>query len=143
MPIAGFRRGLAVALLAVGACTQPMPGVLTLAPAGMRITGIATPRLDGTLMMADGCTAEAEMFVDAGTATITVTAAAAAADRAATLELWFAGSSIGSQAVPPGARTALAFHARAPTSGPFALRLVAHAAGGDPSAVAVDVEKVV
>lgn len=144
MPIAAARRVLIAAVLLVSACTQPpVPGVLTLAPAGMRISGNATPHPDGTLTMADACAAEAEVYVDAGTVTITVTASASTADRPTSIELWFAGSSIGSQPVPSGARTAVPFHARAHSSGPFALRLLAHAVGGDPGAAALEVEKVV
>jgi len=136
-------RVLIVAVLCVSACTQPVPGVLTLAPAGMRISGTATPHPDGTLAMTDGCTAESEVYADAGTVTITITASASVPDRPASVEVWFAGTSIGSQPVPAGTRTAIAFHARSHSSGPFALRLVAHAAGADPGAAAVEVEKVV
>jgi len=128
----------------MSACTQPVPGVLTLAPAGMRISGTNTPRPDGTLAMAADCIAESEVYVDAGTVTITVTASASMPDHALTLELWFAGTSVGSRRVQSTDPTALAFHSRASASGPVAIRLVVHAdPPGSTAAGMLEVEKVV
>jgi hypothetical protein len=76
--------------------------------------------------------------------TITVTASAATVDQPMSIELWFAGTSLGSQRVQSTERAALPFHARARASGPVAIRLVAHAnPPGVAAAAMLNVEKVV
>jgi len=145
MLIADARRILFTAALLLGACTQPGPGVLTLAPAGMRLGGTCTPHPDGTLTMAADASAESDVYVDAGTVTITVTAATGTPRQSMSLELWFGGTSIGSQSVGSIELTAIPFHARTRASGPVAIRLVAHehSAGSAAASAMLDVEKVV
>lgn len=145
MPLSHAYRSLATALLFASACSQPVPGVLTLAPAGMRLSGTCTPHPDGTLTMAANASAESEAYVDAGTVTITVTAATSVTDHPMLIELWFAGTSIGSQGVPSTERVAIPFHARTRASGPVAIRLIAHddSAGGTAGAATLNVEKIV
>jgi hypothetical protein len=111
------------ALLAASACTRPVPGVLTLAPAGMRTTGACVPHPDGTLSLPVGATADSTVYVDAGDVTITVTAKAASDTYLPVLEVWFAGSILGSMRVPLPTLQPLRFHAHARSSGPTALRI--------------------
>ena len=150
MQISDARRVLVTAalvtvVLSANACTQPVAGVLTLAPAGMRLGGTCTRHADGTLTMAAGASAESDVYVDAGTVTITVTAAASTLDQPTSIEVWFAGASLGSQPVPSAERTAIRFHARARTSGPVAIRLVVHATapGSTAASPTLEVEKIV
>jgi hypothetical protein len=145
MALSDACRGLATALLLASACSQPVPGVLTLAPAGMRLSGTCTPHPDGTLTMAADAIAESEAYVDAGTVTITVTAATSTTDHPMSVELWFAGTSIGSHRVPSTERIAIPFHGRTRASGPVAIRLLAHddSPGGTAGAATLNVEKVV
>src|SRR2546428_14156197 len=93
-------------ILACGACTHPVPGVLTLAPAGMHTTGSCVPHPDGTLSMPAGATADSTVYVDAGGATITVTAKAGAAVDPPLIEVWFAGNRVGSTRVQSAAARA-------------------------------------
>jgi type 1 fimbria pilin len=145
MPISQARRLLIPAVLLVSACTGPVPGVLTLAPAGMRLSGTCTPHADGTLAMAGDCSAESAIYVDAGTVTITVTAAATSATHPLSIGLWLGGTNLGTHRVESTDRVAMPFHGRASASGPLPLQLLVHA--DTPSAAApaptLTVEKVV
>jgi hypothetical protein len=128
-----------VIVLAVGACTRPIPGVLTLAPAGMHTTGACTPRPDGTLTMQAGAAAESVVYVDAGPVTLTVTAKASVVENPPVVELWLAGTSIGTASVQSTENHAYPFHGQARASGPTAVRMVFSGT----SAAALDVEKIV
>src|SRR6266481_2816681 len=113
-----------LAVVALGACTRPVPGVLTLAPAGMRTTGTCTPHPDGTLTMQAGAAAESVVYVDTGTVTITVTAKAGAADNPPVVDVWLAGSSLGSAQIQSTEHHAYPFHALTHASGPTAIRVL-------------------
>lgn len=143
MPRPNACRRLAITLLVVSACTQPVPGVLTLAPAGMRTTGTCTPHPNGTLTMAAPATAESEVYVDAGRVTVTVTAASADPDQPLSIELSFAGTNIGTSRVQTSQPTAFPFHAQMRASGPVAIRLAVRNDAPAPSPAMLDVEKVV
>ena len=111
-------------LLLLSACTRPVPGVLTLAPAGMRTTGTCTPHPDGTLTMSAGAAVESVAYVDAGAVTITVTAQSSSSESAASMELWFDGASVGTVRVQSTEATPFPFHVQARAGGPTAVRVV-------------------
>jgi hypothetical protein len=89
----------------------------------MHTTGNCTAAADGTLTMARGATADSTIYVDAGAVTITVTAAPSSVDDHPQIGLWLAGERIGAVALESTEAQAVRFSARAPTSGPTALRL--------------------
>jgi hypothetical protein len=126
-------------VLAVGGCTRPIPGILTLAPAGMHTTGTCTPHPDGTLTMQAGAAAESVVYVDAGTVTITVTAKAGAAESPPVVDVWLAGTSIGTAQIQSTEDHAYPFHGQAHASGPTAIRILFTGT----SAAALEVEKIV
>ena len=115
--------GALLLLLLLGACSHPMPGVLTLAPAGMRTTGACVSHPDGTLTMPSGSTADSPVYVDAGGVTITITAQASSATPPSRIEVWFAGTSIGSARLETTEVRPLAFHVHAGADGPTTLRI--------------------
>jgi len=134
-----------LAMLLFASCTHPPPGVLTLAPAGMRTAGTCSAHPDGTLSMGAAATADATVYVDAGPVTITVTANAVSTARAAAVEVWFAGATVGRMRVSATEARPYAFHAQPRASGPTALRI---GVSSEPEAAAataalVDVAKVV
>ncbi len=138
-----LRRAVFVTLALLAACTRPVPGVLTLAPAGMRKTGACTAHPDGTLSMQAGAAVDSVIYVDAGTVTITVTAAIASGDQPAPIEVWLAAHRIGGARVESTELQPYPFHAEARTSGPTALRLTFVDQPGGSAAGTVHVEKVV
>ncbi len=133
------------AALAVCGCNQPVPGVLTLAPAGMRTTGACVSQRDGTLIMPAGATASAVVYVDAGTVTITVTGTPSSLAHPSQVELWVAGDRVGTLPLQEATAQALPFKIHARNSGPTALRIVYVAADttGGETAPTLHLEKVV
>lgn len=133
-----------VLLLPLGAaCERTVPGVLTLAPAGMHATDNCVAQPDGTLTMPPGSQADAVAYVDAGTVTISVTAKASVNEPPALLELWFAGDRIGILSVERTESQPFVFHGRARRSGPTALRLAYPQPAAGHGNAALAVEKVV
>lgn len=123
--------------LLLAACRPPVQaGVLTLAPAAMRLSGPCTPQSDGTLTMAASCTAEAEPYVGGPTATITVRANGALPDRPVRIAVWFAGEHIGDVDVTQVAGVTVALRGYARDAGPVPIRLVS--AGRDGATVTVE-----
>lgn len=119
-------------VLLLAACNRPVAGVLTLAPGSMRTTESCTAHPDGTLTMPAGATASSEVYVDAGDVTVTVTAKVASGDHPPLMDVWFAGSSIGTTRVQSTAAAPFPFHARARASGPVAIRIAfSEEAGGN------------
>jgi len=139
------RRTAVAALAVLGlACTRPVPGILTLAPAGMRLTGTTTPHADGTLAMSVEATAAAAVYVDAGAVTITVTAKTAADDQPVLIAVWLAGTRIGTERVQKATAASFAFHGQARSSGPTPLQIRCSADGTAASpGNALEVQKVV
>ena len=133
---------LALLLPLCGACTRAPAGVLTLAPAGMRITGTHVAHPDGTLTASPGVDAESGVYADAGQLTITVTARATAADHPIAFELWFGGVTVGSSRVDSLNPAAAAFHTEVRRSGPQVLRVRLTGDGQSAEAGAV-IEKIV
>ena len=78
---------------------------------------------DGTLVMHPGATAESTVYVDAGSVRITVTAQAAPSSGPTTVELWFAGSQVGTVHLESTQAQAFPFQVQARASGPTALRV--------------------
>jgi hypothetical protein len=115
--------GALLLLLLLGACSHSLPGVLTLAPAGMRTTGACVSHPDGTLTMPSGSTADSPVYVDAGGVTITITAQASSATPPSRIEVWFADASIGNARLETTEVRSLAFHAHAGADGPTTLRI--------------------
>lgn len=115
--------GALLLLLLLGACAHPLPGVLTLAPAGMHTTGACVPHPDGTLTMPSGSTADSPVYVDAGGVTVTITAQASSATPPSHIEVWFAGTSIGSARLETTELRPLTFHVHAGADGPTTLRV--------------------
>jgi hypothetical protein len=105
----------------------------------MHLTGTCTPHPDGTLTMQAGAVAESVVYVDAGPVTLTVTAKAGAVENPPVVELWLAGTSIGTAPIQSTENQAHPFHGQARASGPTAVRIVFSGT----SAAALEVEKIV
>jgi len=136
--------GTAAIVAAVVGCTRPVPGVLTLAPAGMTLQGTTQAQADGSLLMDPGATAESTVYVDAGGVSITITAEAAAVGRSSDLTLWFAGGAVGTVHVQGSHPQQFPFQVHARASGPTALRIVIPPpAGAEANGPAVHVQKIV
>lgn len=118
-----LRNTLLAAAIAACSCSQRSPGVLTLAPAGMRTTGACVSEPDGTLSMPAGATVSAVAYMDAGAVTITVTGTASSLAHHPEVELWVAGDRVATLPLQSTAAQALPFHVRAQSSGPTALRI--------------------
>jgi len=134
-----------IVLLLFAACTHPPPGVLTLAPAGMRTTGSCVTHPDGTLRMPADTTADSTVYVDAGTVSITVTAKAESTEHTPVVEVWLAGNTLGRARVSSTESQPFPFHAQARTSGPTALRISVSSESASPasSQAVVDLGKIV
>lgn len=118
-----LRNTLLAAVLAACGCSHGSPGVLTLAPAGMRTTGACVSEPDGTVTMPAGATASAVVYVDAGAVTITVTGTASSLAHHPEVELWVAGDRVATLPLQSTTAQALPFHVHARSSGPTALRI--------------------
>lgn len=122
-------------LLACLGCQQPTPGILTLAPAGMRFGQTARPNPDGSLNLPAGGSADTTAYAAAGALTVAVTAASLPGAAAATIALHVDGVMVGSMAVSEASATTHDFVIDAARSGPHTLRLtVAVGDGVAPSA---------
>jgi hypothetical protein len=143
MPRRLFYRIFWGGVLLLTACTRPVPGVLTLAPAGMRTTGSCTANPDGTLTMSPGGVADSEVYVDAGDVTVTVTAKTSAADQPASMDVWFGGSCIGTTRVQSTDFAPFPFRARARASGPAAIRIAFAGTSDAPGNAVLHLEKIV
>ncbi|MBI3786100.1 MAG: hypothetical protein HY270_22160 [Deltaproteobacteria bacterium] len=136
------RRALLALLLGLPACSQPISGVLTLAPAGMKYSDGCTANHDGTLEMPNGARAVQLAYMEGGAATLTATVRLVATDRPATADLYVEGDRVGHLDVTSKDDKSSAFQLVIAHSGPHAIRLEVHREDQEPGPL-VHFEKLV